>query len=196
MDVVDDDASLVRRTLQGDAAAFEALVRRYYDAAHAVALGVLGTRMDAEDAVHSGFVRALAQLGSCRQPERVREWLMQVIRNQARNARRAVQRHATDATDVDTLTGSASPAQDAERAELGDELAAALAVLPPLQREVVLLHDLEGLPHAEIARQLDCSEVMSRQHLFVARRSLRATLTARGLAPPASPTTPRNRHGH
>jgi RNA polymerase sigma-70 factor (ECF subfamily) len=193
---VDDDASLVRRTLQGEAAAFEALVRRYYDAAHAVALGVLGSRMDAEDAVHSGFVRALAQLASCRQPERVREWLMQVVRNQARNTRRSVQRQATDETDIDTLTGTASPAHDAERAELGDELQAALTVLPASQREVVLLHDLEGLTHAEIARQLDCSEVMSRQHLFLARRSLRKTLTARGMAPPASPQTPRSHDGN
>jgi RNA polymerase sigma-70 factor, ECF subfamily len=52
-------------------------------------------------------------------------------------------------------------------------LIAALDSISPVEREVVLLHDLEGLTHSEIAELLDISCVMSRQHLFVCRRKLR-----------------------
>ena len=59
---------------------------------------------------------------------------------------------------------------------LRDRLLAALARLTPVQREVVLLHDLDGATHAEIAEALGLSEVNCRQHLFVARRALRGEL--------------------
>ena len=56
--------------------------------------------------------------------------------------------------------------------------AAASAQLTQVQREVVLLHDLESWTHAEIAQALDLSEVSSRQHLFNARKALRSVLSA------------------
>ena len=56
------------------------------------------------------------------------------------------------------------------------QLLAALARLNQVQREVVLLHDLESWTHAEIAGALNISEVSSRQHLFQARRQLRELL--------------------
>ena len=54
----------------------------------------------------------------------------------------------------------------------------ALETLSVPQREVVLLHDLEGWTHAEIAAALELSEVNCRQHLFTARRALRRQLAA------------------
>jgi RNA polymerase sigma-70 factor (ECF subfamily) len=56
------------------------------------------------------------------------------------------------------------------------QLLAALALLSPVRREVVLLHDLEGWTHPQIADALELSELMSRQHLFLARRELRERL--------------------
>jgi RNA polymerase sigma-70 factor (ECF subfamily) len=57
-------------------------------------------------------------------------------------------------------------------------LAAALATLSQPQREVLLLHDLEGLKHAEIAGLIGTSEMMSRRHLSDARRRLRDRLAS------------------
>jgi RNA polymerase sigma-70 factor (ECF subfamily) len=68
------------------------------------------------------------------------------------------------------------PARDAERADLRERLEAALVRLPPTQREVVLLHDLDGRTHDEIAELIGTSAGMSRQHLFQARRALRQLL--------------------
>jgi RNA polymerase sigma-70 factor (ECF subfamily) len=58
------------------------------------------------------------------------------------------------------------------------QLLAALSLLGPVERKVVLLHDLEGWTHAEIGSALDISVVMSRQHLFQARRKLRSELVS------------------
>jgi DNA-directed RNA polymerase specialized sigma24 family protein len=60
-------------------------------------------------------------------------------------------------------------------------LLAALDRLTPVQREVVLLKDLEGWDHRAIAAALGVSEGMSRQHLFVARGALREVLGAKAL---------------
>jgi RNA polymerase sigma-70 factor (ECF subfamily) len=170
------DAELVARTRAGDAAALELLVRRHYGAAYAVALAILGIRADAEDACHDAFVRAAERLAECRHPDRFGAWLRTIVRNHARNeaARRAVRR----ALPLETVTAAqeaASP-RDLERAELARRLEAALAGLSPAQREVVLLHDLEGWTHEAIATSLGTSVVMSRQHLFQARRRLRSAL--------------------
>jgi DNA-directed RNA polymerase specialized sigma24 family protein len=64
-------------------------------------------------------------------------------------------------------------------------LVGALGQLGPVQREVVLLHDLESWTHAEISAAIGISEVMSRQHLFVARRVMREWLGDDGAAAPA-----------
>ena len=56
------------------------------------------------------------------------------------------------------------------------QLLLALSRLTSIRREVVLLHDLEGWTHAEIAGALRISELTSRQHLFLARRELRKQL--------------------
>jgi RNA polymerase sigma-70 factor (ECF subfamily) len=66
--------------------------------------------------------------------------------------------------------------QEVERSELQRALDQAMAQLSPTQREVVLLHDLEGWRHREIAESLAMSEVMARQHLFQARKRLRELL--------------------
>ena len=60
--------------------------------------------------------------------------------------------------------------------DLRQGLILALEELTTVQREVVLLHDLEGWTHAEIAAAIEISEVASRQTLFVARHRLRETL--------------------
>lgn len=70
-----DDAALVARARRGDAAAFEALVARHYRAVFAVALAVLGSAADAEDATQDAFAVGLARLDDCRTPARVGAWL-------------------------------------------------------------------------------------------------------------------------
>ena len=177
-DVVPDlpDRLQVERARRGDAAAFGALVRRHYRAAYAVALAVLGNPMDAEDVCQDAFLRALERLDSLRKPERFSAWLLQIVRNQARNFRSYRRLRSARPLDESSAAADEDPAREAERQELRRELESALSGLSEIEREVVLLHDLEGWKHREIAEALGLSEGMSRQHLMGARRLLRDRL--------------------
>ncbi len=171
-----DDAALVARARAGDSEAFESLVRRHYRAAWAVALAVTGSRADAEDVCQDAWVRALAKLDSLREPELFARWLLQVVRNTAHNRRVYMKRRATTQLDDLPAAAQADPRYDPETLDLGARLEDALAQLTETQREVVLLHDLEGWEHRAIALALGLTETNSRQHLFQARKRLRARL--------------------
>jgi RNA polymerase sigma-70 factor (ECF subfamily) len=174
--IAGEDAALVERARRGSACAFEALVRHHYRAAYAVALAVTGNAMDAEDVCQDAFLRALDRLDDCRQPDRFAAWLLRIVRNGGHNFREYRRLRAGDPLEMSDPPAPADSARDAARAELRGRLEAAVAELPLVQREVVLLHDLDGWKHQDIAEALGISEGRSRQHLFHARRKLRALL--------------------
>ena len=167
------DAYLVRKAQAGDSQAFGVLVSRYMRAAYAVGLSVTGHHGDAEDAAQEAFMVALARLDDCRNPDRFAGWLLAIVRNRARNL---VRREVLRDTDVLPETAAArgrTPEKEAEHAELQERLEKALQRLPEVQREIVLLHDLEGWRHREIAERLGIPSGTVRSHLHFARKSLR-----------------------
>jgi RNA polymerase sigma-70 factor (ECF subfamily) len=144
-----------------------------------VAFAQLGNRADAEDVCQDGFFRVWQRIGDCRDPERVASWIASVIRNAAHNRREFLRLRHTES--LDAAAGASVPDRpdvSVERSELRTRLTAALDQLSAAQREVVLLHDLEGWKHAEIAERLGFSEVTSRRHLSDGRRRLRGLLGA------------------
>ncbi|XXF74876.1 RNA polymerase sigma factor [Myxococcaceae bacterium GXIMD 01537] len=169
----ESDTVLVARARAGEVAALESLARRYLRAAYAVALAVVRNTADAEDLAQEVLMGALQRLEQCRDPARFAPWVLQSVRNRALNQ---VQQGKLRAALLEGAVRGEAVEADATRVLLRRRLLAALEHLNPTQREVVLLHDLEAWTHGEIARALDISEVMSRQHLFVARRVLREHL--------------------
>ena len=180
MNVADTDSRLVARARAGDARAFEELVRRYLRSAHSVALGVLGNPADAEDVCQDAFLVALEKLDECRDPKRFAAWLMRIVRNRALNALESRSLRQGEPLEEEAAVSEAAEVDDpgwrAEQSELRERLLAALGRLPPSQREVVLLHDLEGWKHREIADLLGTSEGAVRVRLLEARRRLRTEL--------------------
>lgn len=172
------DAALVRRAQDGDAEGFDLLVRRHLSAAHAVARAVLGVREDAEDACQDAFVAALRHIEGCDPPEKFRAWFLTIVRNRSLDLRRRAQRRAAEPlADHDSVTApNASPLRHAERAELRQRLGAAIERLTATQREVIVLHEVEGWTHPEIGAVLGIDAGTSRAHLFAARRALRRLL--------------------
>jgi RNA polymerase sigma-70 factor, ECF subfamily len=167
------DAALVELARQGDGAAFETLVRRYMRPAYAIALSVVKENADAEDVCQDAFVRALERLDDC-DPERFGAWVLRIVRNRAHSVRRYLGvRDAMPLDSVALATSGPGPQQATERAQLRHDLLTALADLKEVQRDVVLLHDLEGWKHREIGARLGLPEGTVRAHLFHARRALR-----------------------
>lgn len=169
-----DDAALVERARHGDAGAFEALVRRYTRPAYAVALAVVKEPADAEDVCQDAFVRALERLEECRDPGRFGAWFLRIVRNRAHSVRRYL--GVRDAAPLDTLplaSETPGPQRETERSRLREDLLEALGDLTEVQRQVVLMHDLEGWKHREIGELMELPEGTVRAHLFHARRALR-----------------------
>jgi RNA polymerase sigma-70 factor (ECF subfamily) len=170
------DGELVRKARRGDGLAFGALVERYQRPAYAVALSVIGRHEDAEDAAQEAFLVALARLDECRNPERFGGWLMTIVRNRSKNLIRRESLREMDEVPAGARCRSPTPDHRAETAELRGMLREALGELPEVQRQVVLLHDLEGWKHREIAERLDLPCGTVRSHLHFARKALRAAL--------------------
>lgn len=170
------DAELVRRARKGEEVAFGLLVRRYQRPAYAVALSVTGRHEDAEDAAQESFLVALDRLDECRSPERFGGWLMTIVRNRSKNLVRRESLRDMDELPPGTRSRIPTPDRTAEAAELRGMLRRALGQLPEVQRQVVLLHDLEGWKHREIADRLDLPCGTVRSHLHFARKALRAAL--------------------
>lgn len=174
--MTETDSALVARVLGGEVAAYDALVRRHFRMAFAVARAHSTSHADAEDVCQDAFLRAYERLRECAQPDRFAAWLMRIVRNQSINAREHHERRRGETLSGLEPADTASPADQFARHELQRELSAAVRTLSPVQREVLLLHDLEQGTHAQIAQLLGISEFMSRRHLSDARRKLRLVL--------------------
>ena len=171
-----DDSELVLRARKGEELALSMLIERYQKSAYALALSVTGRHEDAEDAAQESFLVALDQLDECRDPERFAGWFMTIVRNRSRNLIRRESLRQT--SDVPQGTRSRIPPPDkiAETSELRETLQQAIAELPEIQQEVVLLHDLEGWKHREIAERLGIPSGTVRSHLHFARKALKQAL--------------------
>jgi RNA polymerase sigma-70 factor (ECF subfamily) len=170
----EDTPALVARARRGEAAAYEALVRKHLRPAYAIALAIVSRPSDAEDVAQDAMMIACERIETCRDPGRFSAWLFQIVRNHARNwlARRRLRDVSKDPSPPEPEHTGPGPDAGAFR----EQLVAALEQLGQVEREIVLLHDLDGWTHPEIADALGISVVMSRQHLFQARRRLRSEI--------------------
>lgn len=174
-----DEPALVERVRAGDPDAYAMLVRAYLRTAFAVAYGILRQVEDTEDLVQDAFVKALERIDRLRPGSPFGPWFYRLLKNEALNRRRWRARRETEPLTDSAPAPGASPALEAERSGLRRRLQRLLDRLPPSQATVVVMHDVEGFSHAEIARALGIPEGTSRSHLHHARKRLRSWLAER-----------------
>ena len=102
---------------------------------------------------------------------------MTIVRNRSRNLIRRESLRGTEQVPVSARSGSPTPDVVMERSELRSSLLDALESIPEIHREIVMLHDLEGWKHREIAERLDLPSGTVRSHLHFARKALREALS-------------------
>ena len=171
-----EDALLVRRAASADVSAFEALYRRHHRRVHGVIarlIGQAGAR--AEDLTQEAFVRAWQALPSFRFESAVSTWLHRLAVNTALMELRARRSRPLADDDEDALESLSTP-DTAGRAVLGRDLERAVATLPPRARAVLVLHDVEGWKHEEIAEELGMAVGSSKAQLHRARGLLRTRI--------------------
>ena len=168
------DAELVARVRSGSREAAGLLAERYLRSCRAVALSILRDVHGAEDVCQDAFVYAIERIDDCRQADRFGAWLMQIVRNRSRNfIRDGRADRLIPLDDYDAPSTRPSPEQMAERAELRTRLLEAMKELTEERRTILLLHDLEGWTHREIAELLGLPPGTVRSHLHHARKKIR-----------------------
>jgi len=161
--------------------AFRLLYRRYTPRLYRFALSTLGGRNpEAEDMVQETWVRACRCLGTFRGDSALSTWLTGICFNQCRNllqkSRRWQETSWEAVSPSETGAGVAWNPPGAARISGKIDLERAIERLPDRCRLVLILHDVEGWKHREIAAALDVSEGTSKSQLSLARRHMRESL--------------------
>ncbi len=164
-------------------------MRRYQRRVFGICLHYFGNAADAEDAAQDAFVAVLRRASTFTGAASFSTWMYRVATNACNDlARKRSRRPQSAGDDVERLQDTASADDLIGRRELGVELEQALATLDPEFRDVIVLHDVVGLPHAEIAARLDVpvGTVKSRIH----RGHARLASALQHLREPSRPITP------
>ena len=186
--VAPDDATLVRRAKRGDLDAYDDLVRRYQERIYATIYHMTAHHEDANDLAQESFIRAFKALSSFKGDSGFFTWLYRIAVNRTLNyLKQRKTRNHLSLNDLDfdaerdpawvALVSENTPRREASLHELQENLNMALQKLSEVHRMVVTLHDIQGLPHEEIARIMECNAGTVRSRLFYARQQLQAYLS-------------------
>src|SRR5678815_528469 len=176
-DALLDDAAVIARVLRGDKQAFAVLVSRYQTGLYRHAVSMVLDHDVASDMVQETLVRAYTRLSTCRDHDRFRAWIFQMLRNRCLDHLKDIRRRSVSldrALDVRDPAGE--PALQMERRRLRGEIARALEQLPDAQREAFLMHYVEELPYETMADLLGASVSALKMRVLRARDTLGTVL--------------------
>ncbi|HVV49797.1 MAG TPA: RNA polymerase sigma factor [Polyangia bacterium] len=178
-----DDAELIAAIKRSDPGSREALYHRYKRRVYGLAVRIVGP-VDAEEVAQEAFIRIFRGLPKFRGDAALSTWIYRLAVNAAlsHRSRRAGARLPTD-EGASEKTIEAQPAEEVVQGDavLRARLERALVKLPAGYRTVIVLHDVEGLEHEEIASILSCHVGTSKSQLHKARAKLREILAADGI---------------
>jgi RNA polymerase sigma-70 factor (ECF subfamily) len=185
-----DDAGLLVLLRQGQASAYEQLMRRYNRLLFRAARGIVGDDAEAQDAVQETYLRAFLALDRFRGESSLATWLVRIAINQALTQQRKLGRlvlwdedGAGEESDMPPkgsaqATQPSTPEDEAARNELRRRLEAAIDLLPPIYRCVFILRAVQGLSVEDTADSLQVSTDVVKTRFLRARGLLRTRLGA------------------
>jgi RNA polymerase sigma-70 factor (ECF subfamily) len=188
----DPDAELISRLRAGDEDAFVALAEKYRPVMLSLALSYVPSRAVAEEVVQDTWIGVLRGIGKFERRSTFRTWLFRIVINRAVSAA-ARERRSVPVDDMDPVVSvsrfdaagnwAVPPEPWAEQVEdkltaakIASRIRAAISELPPRQREVVTLRDVQGMSSAEVCSALDISEGNQRVILHRGRSWLRQVI--------------------
>ena len=183
-----EEMALVRRTRHGELAAYDELVRRYQERIYATIYHMTSNHEDANDLAQETFVKAFQAIKSFKGGSSFYTWIYRIAVNKTINFLKQRKNrthlslddldfHAEHNPDLVALVSDKTPRREINLAELQEKLNEAMQKLSEPHRLVVTLHDIQGLPHEEIAGIMDCNVGTVRSRLFYARQQLQAYLS-------------------
>ncbi|MBD9375975.1 MULTISPECIES: sigma-70 family RNA polymerase sigma factor [Pseudoxanthomonas] len=171
------DNGLVRAAVGGDMRAFEAIYRRHASRIHGVIQRLVGGQgVRADDLTQEAFVRAWQALPKFRFESAFSTWLHRLAVNTALMELRSRRSQPLFDEDEDRLDDLGMADSAGHQTALSLDLERAVATLPPRARAVLVLYDVEGWKHEEIASELGMAVGSSKAQLHRARQLLRERL--------------------
>lgn len=178
-----EDEALVARTQAGDATAFDALVRKYTPRLYSLVYNMTSNHEDTNDLLQEIFGKAYRSIHGFRGKSSFYTWIHTIGVNMTINyVKKRGRRTQMSLDDLDSniqndkdfleMTASSDPVREAYLSELQKRLNEAMQKLSIEHRTVVTMFDVQGMPHAEIAKILGISEGTVRSRLFYAHRQL------------------------
>jgi RNA polymerase sigma-70 factor (ECF subfamily) len=182
------DEGLVKRAQRGDLSAYDELIRRYQERIYSTLYHMTANHEDANDLAQEAFIKAFRALKSFKGDASFFTWLYRIAVNKAINfLKQRKQRTHLSLNDLDfnaehdpdlvALISDKTPRREINLTELQERLNAAMRKLSEEHRLVVTLHDVQGLPHEQISKIMDCNVGTVRSRLFYARQQLQAYLS-------------------
>jgi RNA polymerase sigma-70 factor (ECF subfamily) len=174
------DSRIISRAKLGDIEAFTEIVDAYYSRCLRFARAMLRNPDDAEDMVQDAFVRLYRALPRYEDRQRFEPWLFQILGNCCRTANTVFQRESARATDDQAALDRVASDDDPSRAaELGwsESVRRALAEVPEYNREIFLLHHIEGFAYEEIERMTGVKQSALKMRVKRAAETLRRHLS-------------------
>jgi RNA polymerase sigma-70 factor, ECF subfamily len=173
---MDNELLTIRRAIDGDERAMQALWARHAPHVDAVVRRLVGGDHDlAADVAQEVWIQIFRALPTYRAESQFSTWAHRIAVNRTLNALRKRKRLEAIETDVEEHTVAIEP--DNERSFIAASIEAATARLAPGARAVFVLHDVEGYTHEEIAEKLGITSGGSKSQLFKARAKLRGLLS-------------------
>jgi RNA polymerase sigma-70 factor (ECF subfamily) len=176
MGVSTEDAALAAGCRAGNLHAYERLYALHGARMKNLARNLLGSPVDAEDAVQDTFLKVQRSIAGFRGQSSFITWTYRILINTCYDARRSRLRKKEVANDDSPESPRPEPRAPVAHPSLRMALERALASLTRHQRDVFLLYEVEGFRHAEIAGMLEISETASKNTLFQAKKNLRQLL--------------------
>lgn len=182
------DSELLERAQGGELAAYDQLVKRYQERVYATIYHMTANHEDANDLAQETFIKAYQALRSFKGDSSFFTWVYRIAVNKTINfiKQRRKRLHmslndldfnAENDPDLVALISDYTPRRDVSLNELQEKLNAAMLKLSEVHRLVLTLHDIQGMPHEEIGRILECNTGTVRSRLFYARQQLQAYLS-------------------
>jgi RNA polymerase sigma factor (sigma-70 family) len=183
-----EEEVLVKKARHGDLGAYDELVRRYQERIYGTIYHMTANHEDANDLAQESFIKAFHALRSFKGGSSFYTWLYRIAVNKTINhLKQRKNRIHMSLNDLDfntehdpdlvALISEKTPHRDINLAELQEKLNEALLKLSEPHRLVVIMHDVQGMPHDEIAKVMDCNIGTVRSRLFYARQQLQALLS-------------------
>ena len=172
------DAELVRQFKSGDAAAYDAIVRRFQDRVFRLACVWLYDEQSAQDAAQEVFVRGFKGLRSFRFRSTPFTWLYRTTRNVCNEFNRA---RTAEPLDDEPQDPNSAPERDVSQYESARQVRQLVAGLPDRQREVVVLRIFEDMSVKETAQSMGCREGTVKALLHKATEQLKTKMQISGI---------------